>query len=154
MFIEKAGAAPGCVSWPTKGDAGKAVKLAAHDVPQRVAGECVERKENNVGEQHERAHTDSRMTRKPKRADCVVPKYYQKDQSDIKEIAVQVLQDKGELCLAVVPMRMRFANGASRWIKKEGAIVGLTIVIAGSAKPEWRPQNQHGRRERPPARLD
>lgn len=97
MFIEKAGAAPGGVSWPTIGDAGKAVKIAAHDVPQRVAGKCVERKQNNVGQQYERAHTHSRVTCKPKRADRVVPEYYQKDQCDIKEITVQILQDKRNL---------------------------------------------------------
>ena len=84
------------------------------------------------------------MTDKPKRANRVVPEYYQKDQSNIKEIAVQILQDKWEPGFAAIAMRMRFANGARRGIKEESAIVRLTVVIAGSAKSERRPENQDG----------
>src|SRR5437016_12693264 len=91
---------------------------------------------------------------KPKRSYRVVPENDQKDDRDIKKIAMEILQDKRKARFANVAIRMRLANGASGRIQKEGAVISFAIVIAGRAKTERRPQNQHRRRQRPPLGLD
>src|SRR5437588_11482464 len=91
---------------------------------------------------------------KPKRSYRVVPEDDQKDDCDIKKIAMEILQNERKARLPTVTMRMRLADRASRWIEKERAVISFAIVIAGGAKPERRPQNQDSRRQRPPLWLD
>src|SRR5205823_4239386 len=96
----------------------------------------------------------SARRRKPKRRDGVVPKNDQKDNGDVKEVTMQILQDEGKTRFAAVPMGVRFADGASRRVKKESAVISFAIVITGRPKSERRPENQHRRRQRPPLWLD
>src|SRR5258705_3626393 len=91
---------------------------------------------------------------KPKRDDRVIPEDEQEDDGDVKKIAMQILQNKRKSCFTAITMGTRFTNCASRRIQKERAIVGFTVVIAGSAETEWCPEDQQRRRQRPPTGLD
>src|SRR6266550_2207559 len=126
------------------GNAGKTVDVAANYMPERMARERVERKQRDIRDQDQRADADAEVFAcwrvKPESTDRVVPEYYQKDQRDIEKITMQILQDKWELSLAAIAVRMRLANGAGRRIKKERAIVSFAIVVTGGAKSERRPK--------------
>src|SRR5947208_11733548 len=120
--------------------------------------QSVERKQNDVCEQHQRSDADAEVFSsrrwKPKSSNRVVPENHQKDDGDIKKVAMKVLEDERKTRLAAITMRMRLAHGASRRIKKERAIVSLTVVVTRGTKTERRPQNQNRGRQRPPFRLD
>src|SRR4051812_49046292 len=64
---------------------------------------------------------------------------------------MNVLQDQRECGLAFVVVTATVIHRASRWIKKESAIVSLAIVVASGAESEWASQDQQRRREFPPS---
>ncbi len=81
----------------------------------------------------------------------VVPEEAEKNNREIKKVAMNVLQDKWKRSFAtIVFANGGFANGAGRRIEKKGAVVGFAVVVAGGAKAERRAENEDGGRELPP----
>ena len=70
----------------------------------------------------------TRRRGKPKSRDGVVPENAEKDDGYVKKITVQVLQDERKARFAAVTARVRLADGASRRIKKESAIVSFALL--------------------------
>src|SRR5277367_14621 len=101
---------------------------------ERVAGEGVEREHDDVEAHDEGADADAEVAVEIIGEDDVVPEEGQEDESDVEKIAVKILQDEWELCLALVFAIGGLGDGAGGWIQEEGAIVGFAIVIAGGAE--------------------
>src|SRR5258708_17325493 len=127
--------------------AGKPIQLAADQVPERMTGKSVERKANDVDEQDERAEANAKMSAQVEGQNHVVPKESQEHYREIKEIAMQILQDKRERGFSFVTLVSAIAHRAGRWIKKECAVVSLAIVVAGCAKARRTAQDQKCRRQ-------
>src|SRR5712671_7894898 len=100
-FIEEAGFLPRSVP-PTVGRCtGKAIHLAADQVPQRVAGEQIKREQNDIDQQHQRSDADAKVklligSRKPEGTNRVIPQEAQEYDGSVKKIAMKVLQDERE----------------------------------------------------------
>ena len=94
-FIKKRNATPSAVPRPAGDYARKAIDIAADDVPERMTRQRVERKQNDVREQHQRTYPDAEMfTRrrgKPKSSDRVVPEYDQENDRNVQKITMQIL---------------------------------------------------------------
>src|SRR6266568_76165 len=118
---------------------------------QRMTCKRVERKQNNIQHQNQRAQSHTEVPIKPKRANGVVPENNQKDQSNVQKVAMQVLQYKRESSFTLVAVWTHFANRARRRIKKERTVVSFAVVVTRGAESERRPENQNRGRERPPA---
>src|SRR5262249_11677611 len=77
-----------------------------------------------------------------------------KDDGEVEEVTVQILDEQRELRFAPVGLA-RLAYGARRWIGPEGFVICAAIVIAGESESARSPQNEHRRGEgnesRPPA---
>src|SRR5207249_5172958 len=123
---------------------------------QRVAGKSVERKQDDIDRQDERPDANAKMADEEERANRVVPEKSDKEHSQIKKVAVDILQDEGESGFASIVVARRFTNSASRRIQEESAVVGFAIVITGCTKAERPGENQERGREFPPAvfRID
>src|ERR1041385_378892 len=124
-----------------------------------MAGEKIEAQEHDIDQQHQRSDADAKTklliwARKPERADCVIPEEAKEDDGAIKKIAMQILQDKREFCLAAIVAMRRFSYRAARRIKKKRPVIGFAIVITGHAKAQRESQDQQGRREMPPAKIE
>src|SRR5437016_2210565 len=74
----------------------------------------------------------------------------EKQQCQVKEIPVQVLQDQWQSALAPVTLT-RFADGARRGIGPKRFVIGSAIIIASDAETARRPQDQQGGRKDQPA---
>src|SRR6478609_11326248 len=62
---------------------------------------------------------------------------------------MSVLKNEREFGLATVTAASFLRHCATRWIKKEGAIVGFAIVIARYTETKWPRQNQQRGRKGP-----
>ena len=60
-LVEECEFLPARMPGAVKRGAGEAIQLAAHDVPQRVAGERVQREQNDVGQQDQRSQADAEV---------------------------------------------------------------------------------------------
>src|SRR6267154_5102859 len=112
---------------------------------QRMAGKGVERKKRDIDRQDQRANADSEMAVEEKGVNGVVPKKKDEQHREIKEVAMDVLQNEWEGSLAAIIAACRFTDGASWRVEEEGAIKRFAIVIASRAKTERAGENQQGR---------
>src|ERR1043165_10029520 len=125
---------------------------------QRVAAQ-----QDHIQEQHEGTDTEAEMepairVRGTGAIGCesapldeVPEQKDDKNQRQVKEIAMDVLEDQGKRILAPV-MFPRLAHGTGRGIGPEGFVVGSAVVIAGKAKTTRRPQDEQGGRKQQPRR--
>src|SRR5260370_8424160 len=151
VFVEVTAQLPGRVPRAPGSNAGKAIKLAADQVPQRVTGKSIEGEKDNVGQHDQTAHTDAEAMTDGKRANAfmscrkvgsdgipairerkcpngVIPKEADKDKSKIKSVTVQVLQNEGEAGFTPVIAGL-FANSPCWRIPEETTLVGLPLVV-------------------------
>jgi hypothetical protein len=119
-----------------------------------MTGECVQRKQDDVGEQHEGTNADSETSIEPEGMNCVVPENDEKDKRQIKKIAMKILQNQRKCCFATIVMGFEFADGTGRWIKEKGAIVSLAILLTGGPKTQRPAENKNRWRKRPPGWLN
>ena len=84
--------------------------------------------------------------------DRVLPEDDEEDDRDVHRVAMQVLEEE-ELRLAVVPMRGALADRARGGIPREGAVVGLAVVVASEPEARGTRQDEHRGREKPEPHL-
>lgn len=130
----------------------EAIQLAADEVPQRMAGKCVQSEQHDVDQQDQRAYANTEVelsvsAGEEEGANGVIPEDDKEDDCRIKKIAMDVLQNKRKSCLATIVAVRAFTDGASRGIEKEGAIVSLAVVIAGHAEAKRKNEDQQCRGE-------
>src|SRR6185369_10649171 len=70
---------------------------------------------------------------------------------EVHEIAVDVLDDEGEITFAEVAFA-RFADGAVGGIGPERLVIRAAIVVAGETKSAGSPEDKEGARENQPMR--
>src|SRR5262249_46631887 len=134
-----------------KGRAGETVELASGQMPQRVAGERIEREQTPVPEPDERVDADAEFVRpqagrKGESCKRILPEKNQKQDRQIQEIAMDVLQDERKRGFPLVVAGSAFTDCASRRIQEKCPIVGLSVVIAGGAETERAGEDQQCRR--------
>jgi len=128
----------------TESGAGKAVKFAANDVAEGVAGKSVKREKNDVGKHDERTEADAKFAVEAKGLEGVVPKEAEKKDSEIEEIAMNVLEDEGKSAFTrVIFAEARFADGTGGRVEKKGPVVSFAVVVAGRAETEWPAENKN-----------
>ena len=73
----------------------------------------------------------------------VDPQEEQRDERQVQEVPVEVLEDEREARLhRVLAMDRRLADGAARRVGEVEAVVGLPVVVAGGPEAERDPQDQ------------
>src|SRR5438876_9936715 len=133
-FIEQAKKAPGRVARNAERGAGKTIELSADDMTKRVTGKGVGGEENDVDEHDECAEADTEFAAEEEGFGGVVPEEAEKNNREIEEVAMNVLQDERERRFtAIVFADRRFADSAGGRIKKKGAIVSFAVVVARGA---------------------
>src|SRR5260221_10683823 len=108
---------------------------------QRVTGKSVEGQQDNVSQHDQRAQPDTEdrrglRNRKEKCFAGVVPEEPQKENRQVQEITMDVLQDEWKRSLARIFAFAAFADRTSWRIQKKCAVVRLAIVIPRSEKPD------------------
>ncbi len=151
-FVEKSNETPGRVPRRAERRTRKTIEFAADDVAQGVAGKSVRGEKDDVDEHDQGAEAHTEFAVEVEGFDCVVPKEAQEEDGQIQEVAVNILEDEGERSLAMVIAFAGFADGASRRIEKEGAVIGLALVVAGRAKAERRAEKEKRRRNLHPGK--
>ena len=109
-----------------------------------MAGKRVRRQQNNVDQQHQRAHTHPEFPVKIEREKDVFPQEKQKQHRQIKKISVYVLQNERKSRFALI-VSFPFGDRASRRILKKRPIVCLPVIVAGGPKAQRPSQNKHRR---------
>ena len=78
--------------------------------------------------------------------DGVDPQEEQRDEREVQEEPVEVLEDEREGRLhPVAPVDGRLADGAAGRIGEVEAVVGLAVVVAGGPEAERDPQDEEAR---------
>src|ERR1700736_5136516 len=118
---------------------------------ERVTTERVTAEQDDVQSENDR--TDSNTERgfaaripKPERLPNVDRKDDNKNQRNIKEVAMNVLHDEREGTLSQI-RRTRLTDRAGGRIGPKRFVVRAAIVITGKAKPPGRPKNEQRGRE-------
>src|SRR4026207_1157504 len=128
---------------------------------QRVATECVAGEEHGVGRQHDAADADAEMSdagsvSEPERLDGVDGQNDDEKDSEVQEVAMDVLQDQREESFAEIGLAW-LADGTGHGVGPERFIVGTAVVITGEPETDGGQEKQQRRRKRqrpgPPARL-
>src|SRR5262245_21879167 len=104
-----------------------------------MTGEGVERQQGYVRREHKSGDTEAESAAgavgcwPDAGIDDVGRQQDEKDEREVEKIAMQILEQK-QVRLAAIVVATRLTDGAGGWIEKEGAIVGLAIVVAGHTK--------------------
>src|SRR5688572_7320232 len=107
----------------------KRIAASADKMAKAMAAERVTSEQDHVERQHNRADADPETVTKLRCRDRIVGEYDDKDQSYIKKIAMNVLQNKRKLFLAPIFMP-RLADGTGRRVGPEVSVIRPVIVIA------------------------
>jgi len=106
-------------------------------------------------EHDECAEADAEFAVEEEGFDGVVPEEAKKNNREIEEVAMNVLQDEGKRSFAAIVFAdRRFADGAGRWVEKEGAIVGFAVVVAGGSEAERSAEDEDCGRKLPPTERE
>src|SRR6266404_1601807 len=93
---------PRLVSRFSETHARKAVEPAASQMAQRMAGKRVDREQNNIDQQYQRAHTHSEFPIEIERLKDVFPQENEEQHREIQKVAMDILQDKRKSRLALI----------------------------------------------------
>src|SRR3954454_1074375 len=108
-----------------------------------MASERVAAEQDHVHQQHERADVHVEVAVVP--TEEAVPRVFgeqpDKDDRDVEEVAVDVLDDEGEGTFAEVSLA-RLADGTVRRIGPERFVVSAAVVVTREAKTAGSPQDQ------------
>src|SRR6266403_2038752 len=118
-----------------------------------MARKCVERKQRDVESEDERADTDAEVAVEEEGVNGVVPKKNDEQNREVKEIAMDILEDERKSGFAAIVAARRFTDRAGGGIEEKGAIERLAVVVAGGAKAEGASKDQNGGREGPPMMI-
>lgn len=114
--------------------------------------ESITTKKDGVYRKHQRTHADAELLGtcsrivKPHGLPRVIGEYEHKDDSQVKKIPVNILQDQGKGVFPPIGFA-RFGDGACRWVGPKGFVICSAIVVAGEPHASRRPQDQQRRRE-------
>ena len=145
-FVEKRDDAPGRMARDTERGTRETIKFAANDVAEGMARKGVEREQANVDQHDERAEADAEFAFERKGFENVVPKKTEKEDGEIKEIAMNILKNERKASFAfIVLAKARFTDRASRRIEEEGTVVGFAVVVASGTEAERSAKNQQRR---------
>src|ERR1700720_1070781 len=90
------------MTWARKVHARKAIQLAAQQMAQGVAGEKVERQQNDIDQQYDGTDADTESVFEKEAVYCVIPEKRQEDDRQVHEVAMRVLENEGEFGFASV----------------------------------------------------
>src|SRR5262245_16683046 len=125
----------------------EAVHLSADDVAERMARQGIAAQQRRVEEQDEHPQPDpDAAARREDRSHGIDPEEEQRDEREIQEVAVEVLEDEREGRLeAVLLVDGRLPHRAAGRVGEVEAVVGLPVVVAGRPEAERNPQDQQTR---------
>ncbi len=114
-----------------------------------MAAQRVAAQQHHVDQQHQRPHADAEFAVEPQGLPHVVRQEHQKQERDVEEVAMDVLNDQREVALAQI-LLARLAHGAVGRVGPEGFVVGAAIVVAGDAEAarEYQDDHRHGHEAR------
>ena len=92
---------------------------------------------------HEISNSYAEAIFKRERENDIVAENNSKDKSEVKEIAVQILEQKQKPFTTVIPRSSSHRTG--RWCQKERQVVGLSVIESGEPKSGWSPEDQKRR---------
>src|SRR5882762_1564747 len=118
-----------------------------------MTGKRVERKEKDIKSEDERADADAEVAIEEEGVNGVVPEEADKENREVKEITMDILEDEGKSGFAAIVAAYRFTDRAGRGIEEKGAIERLAVVVARGAKAEGAGKDQNRGRERPPVMI-
>ncbi len=133
-LVQKGGEAPGFEAGAAESGAREAVKLASSEMAKRMAGKSVERKQDNVESEDERADSDAEVAVEEEGTNGVVPEETDKENREVKEIAMNILQDERKSRFATIIAACRFTYRAGWRIEEKGAVKRLAVVVTSAAK--------------------
>src|SRR5690242_17375388 len=84
---------------------------AADQMPQRVAAESIAAEHDEIEREHDGSHADSELSVEPQRFPKIVRQDHQEQQREVKEVAMDVLDDERKRSLAQIFLA-RLADGA------------------------------------------
>src|SRR5688500_8778806 len=122
-----------------------------------MAAESVATEKHDVHCQDQRAEANAkvclpgRRINKPHGFPNVVREQNQKQERNVKEVAMDVLHHEWKRTFAEISLP-RLANSAGRRVSPETLVVSAAIIIAGQPEQAGRPENQERGRERQPVR--
>src|SRR5207253_3725309 len=124
-------------------------------MPQRVTRKCVKGQQRDVHKQNQRTDSNSEFLQsqpsgKEKSLVRVMPQKQQKQNRQVQEIAMNVLQNKRKRRFPLVAAFSAFAYRARWWIEEKCPVVRFAIVVASRAKSQRPRENQKRRRKFPP----
>src|SRR5579872_6641230 len=126
------------------GRAGEAIKLPSDQMPERMAGKGIERKQDDIRQHHQATNADKEVAVVLKCQHYVIPEKRQEHDRQIKTVAMQVLQDERKPGFALVAFpHCGLADRTRWWIGKKRAVIRLAVVVAGRAKTQRTAQNQN-----------
>src|SRR2546423_12978771 len=103
--------------------------------------EGVSAEQNHVHRKNERADTDSETVINPQCFPNIVTEDQNKNQGEIKKVAMDILHDEREGSLAEISFA-RLANGAGGRIGPERFVIRSAVVVTRQPKSARRPQYQ------------
>src|SRR5262249_34960246 len=111
----------------------------------------IEREQRDVHQHDERTEADAEFVRpqtgrKGESCKRILPEKNQKQDRQIQEVAMDVLQDERKPGFPLVVAGTAFTDCASWRIQEKCPIVGLSVVIAGGAETERAGEDQQCRR--------
>ena len=157
LQVERRDPLPYRVLHPPATCAREAVDPAADQVAQRVARQREQRQEGRVDDEDHAPEAEPRSALRVERERRVDPQEEQRDEREVQEVAVEVLEDERERRLHPVALvDGRLTDGAAGRIGEVEAVVGLAVVVAGRPEAQRDPQDQETRTDEPrqPGRRD
>src|ERR1700694_2751806 len=112
-----------------------------------MTGECVAGEQRGVHREDQRADGNTERSSRPERSPDVVPEKKENQQREVQQVAMQILENQWECCLAAILSAPSFSDGAAGRMERKGAVVRLAVVVAGQTKSARRPEDQDRRRE-------
>src|ERR1700756_655144 len=117
-----------------------------------MARQRIRRQQNDIDQQHQRAHTHSELPVKVESLKHVFPQEKQEQHRQVQKISMDILENERKSRFALV-VPIPFAYRTSRRVQEKRAIVGFAVVIAGSPEAQWPAQYQQCWRKLPPMMM-
>src|SRR6185437_5412331 len=97
-------------------------------MPERVAAERVAAQQYHIDEKHQSADADAEAIVELRGVINVMRQEHEKDESQIEEVTMNVLDDQREAALAEISLA-RLANRTVRRVLPESFVIGAAIVV-------------------------
>src|SRR5262245_65168254 len=121
-------------------------------MPQRMTAERVTTQEHDIQSQHEGADANTKPLAstawldKPHGFPDVVRQKTEQHDSQIKKVAMNILEDEGKGMLAQI-LLSGFDHSTGRGVSPERFVISASIVVASQAEQSRRPEDEKGWRK-------